>query len=285
MDLSVVIPAHNEEDRLGEQLDALLAQDAGVDWEVVVVDNASTDGTADLVLRRATRCDRLRLVRADDRADKAYAINVGVAATSTPAIAFCDADDIVAPGWVDAMARALRAHDVVTGASELDRLNPPWLAESRGRSIEQPVGTFAGIFPTVRGNNHGVRRAAWERIGPLAEGFCGAEDAEFSLRCWLHGVDIVGVPGAVVHYRYRSSARDLWRQGWAYGSQRPRVAALLREAGRQRPPRFAGWRSWAMLLVAVPGAVTRTGRARLAWIAGNRLGQAAGSIRHRTVML
>lgn len=285
MDLCVVIPARNEERLLGQQLEALLAQEWNGEWEVIVVDNGSTDDTANLVEHYARGTDRLRVIRAPERADQSFAANAGVAATSAPAVAFCDADDIVAPGWLAAMARGLTEHQVVTGPNELDRLNPPWLAASRGRSIEGVVGTFAGIFPVVRGNNYGVRDKVWTKVGPLNEGFFPVADVEFSFRCWLNGIDVVGVPDAVVHYRYRSSARDLWRQGWNYGSHRPMVAKLLRDAGKPRPPRVGGWKSWAMLLLLLPGLVTRSGRARWLWIAGNRFGQVAGSIRHRALML
>lgn len=281
-----MIPARNEERLLGEQLEALLAQEWGGDWEIMVVDNRSTDGTADLVERLASRHGRLRLLRAHGKPDKGYAIETAIASTAASAIAVCDADDIVGAGWVATVGEALRQHRVVTGPNELDRLNPPWLAASRGRTIEEPLGSFAGIFTCIRGNNWGVQRNVVEEIGPpLREGYFPVEDIEFSLRCWLHGIHIVGLPNAVVHYRYRSSARELWRQGWMYGSGRPRIARLLRDAGKPRPPQFGGWKSWAMLLVLLPRVGTQSGRSRWLWTAGNRFGQVAGSIRYRTLML
>ncbi|HEY5663182.1 MAG TPA: hypothetical protein VIS05_04010 [Ilumatobacter sp.] len=110
-------------------------------------------------------------------------------------------------------------------------------------------------------------------------------DQEFSLRCWLNGVEIVGIPGAAVHYRYRESARDLWRQGFKYGVGRVRIARLLRDEGKPTPPKLGGWKSWAMLVVTLPKVVTRHGRARWVWIAANRWGQVVGSVRYRTLML
>ena len=95
----------------------------------------------------------------------------------------------------------------------------------------------------------------------------------------------MGLPDAVVHYRYRETPRALWRQGLAYGAFRPRIARLLVEAGKPRPPRFAGWKSWALLVLKLPGLVTQEGRAVWVWIAANRWGQVVGSIRHRTLML
>jgi hypothetical protein len=186
------------------------------------------------------------------------------------------------------MARGLAEHGVVTGPNLLDRLNSRWLADSRGRSAELPVGSFFGIFPFVRGNNYGVRRDARAVTGPLAEDL-GAHgvvaDLEFSMRCWLHGIEVVGLPDAVVHYRYREDARALWRQGLAYGSHRPLIAKLLSEAGKPGPPKFGGWKSWLLLVTRLPSCVRREGRAAWVWTAGNRIGQVLGSIRYRTLML
>lgn len=266
------------------QLDAVLEQKWEGEWEVLVVDNGSTDGTAAVVNDYATREPRVRYLRADAVADQSFAANAGVAAT-TDAVVFCDADDIVGDGWLAAMAAGLEHHAVVTGPNELDLLNPAWLADSRGRSIEQPVGTFAGLFPLVRGNNYGVRREVWAITGPLKEDFFPVADQEFSLRCWLSGIDIIGLPDAVVHYRYRESAGALWRQGFAYGSHRPMIARLLKDADQPTPAKLAGWKSWVMLIITIPTLMTRRGRAAWVWIAANRLGQVIGSLRHRVVMV
>ena len=285
VDLCVVIAARNEERHLAAQLDSLVAQVWSGDWEILVVDNGSTDGTVSIAEAFSAQHPRLRVLVATERADKAYAVSAGLAGTTADAVVICDADDVVTSGWLAAMAGGLALHPVVTGPNELDVLNPPWLAASRGRADEQPVGSFAGLFPSVRGNNFGVRRAVWEQIGLLSADFYPCEDMEFSLRCQMNGIEVVGLPEAAVHYRYRSGAHQLWRQGFGYGSHRPRIARMLVDAGRPRPARLGGWKSWVMLIVTLPTVVTRPGRARWLWIAGNRFGQVAGSIRYRTLML
>ena len=285
MDLSVVICAYNEEKHLPAQLDALLAQEWPGDWEIVVVDNRSTDSTADVVSDYSRRDNRVRLVAAMDRAGQSYGRNVGAVAAHCDNLAFCDADDVVADGWVAAIAEGLRVHEVVTGPHELDRLNPKWLADSRGRSIESPVGTFFGIFPCIRGAGWGIRRSTWDRIGGMREDFSACEDTELSLRCWLEDTQIVGLPDAVIHYRYRESPRALWRQGFNYGSQRPRITKSLVEAGKPRPPMLAGWKSWLLLIRRLPTLIRPEGRAVWVWVAANRVGQLVGSVRERIVML
>lgn len=285
MDLSVIICAHNEEEHLPAQLDALLTQAWDGAWEIVVVDNGSSDTTAEIVRASSQRDSRVRLVTATERAGQSYSMNVGVRSTASRWIAFCDADDIVGAGWLSAVANGLAKHDVVTGPHELDLLNPRWLADSRGRSIEEPVGTFFGIFPCIRGAGWAIRRSAWDQVGDMNESYRAGQDIEYSMRCWTAGFEIVGVDGATVHYRYRGTASSLWRQGLAYGSNRPRIARQLVGAGKERPPRFAGWKGWASLVLRIPTLTTSEGRAVWTWIAANRVGQLVGSLRERTIML
>ena len=287
VELSVVIPAYNEELRIGEQLDALLAQSWDGTWEIVVVDNRSTDRTGAIVEAYARRDPRVRLVPASERAGLNFARNAGVAASRGRAFALCDADDLVAPGWVAALGSALREHEVVTGPLELDRLNPPWLAASRGRGDERGLPTFQGLFPTVHGNNFGMVRACFEAVGrfDLDDRVIGVDDVELSLRIWQDGLGLYFEPGAVVHYRYRDDARALWRQGRTYGRARPFLVRRLREQRLPTPPRLAGWRSWVWLVAHIPQLRTREGRAAWVWVAANRWGQVEGSVQHRCLYL
>lgn len=114
MELSVIISAHNEERYLPAQLDALMAQDWDGEWEVIVVDNRSTDATAQIVADHAARDPRIRLVAAHERAGQSYGRNVGARAAEGTNLAFCDADDIVGAGWLAAIGDGLRQHEVVT---------------------------------------------------------------------------------------------------------------------------------------------------------------------------
>ncbi len=132
----------------------------------------------------------------------------------------------------------------------------------------------------------GMQRAVWEALGRFDEVvIIGADDVELSMRAWRAGVTIDFVPGAVVHYRYRPEPRALWRQGRNYGRSRPLVVRRLRAEGLECPSRFAGWRSWAWLVVHVRDLGTAAGRATWTWVAANRLGQLEGSIRYRSLFL
>lgn len=283
MDLAVIIAAHNEARWIGAQLDALEAEDwDGGDWEVVVVDNRSSDDTASIVEARAATWPRLRLMAAHERGNKHYAINAILDELQTDRFAIADADDVIAPGWVAAMGEGLRAAEMVTGPLELDRLNPAWLVESRGRTgASVPLAVFDGVLPFARGGNFGFTRSALEAIGPLPEAHSPCEDLDVSAAARRAGVEIVGLPDAVVHYRYRTDTRSLWRQGFAYGRSRCRVVRDLVDHDEPRPGRFAGWRSWLWLVLKVPTLRSTEGRANWTWVAANRLGQLRGSVAHQ----
>ncbi|HKN91695.1 MAG TPA: glycosyltransferase [Acidimicrobiia bacterium] len=277
-----MIPVRDAAAVVPDQLGALRAQRWEGHWEVVVaLDAGSADATADVVGRYADGWPRLRIVDAPPGGGPGSARNVGAAAAAGSALAFCDADDVVAPGWVAAMGDALRHHEFVTGPLELDRLNPTWLVESRGRSFADRRPVYEGIFPYASSCNLGVRRPVFERAGGFDAAWRVGEDIELSMRLWLSGIVLHFEPGAVVHYRYRPTLRSTYRQARSYGRVRPLLAERLRRAGRPAPNRSAGLRNWAWLVRHVRLLAGRPGRAKWLWVAGQRVGSLEGSWRVR----
>jgi glycosyltransferase involved in cell wall biosynthesis len=102
-EVSVVVPTHNRRRLLGLTLQSILWQQQ-VDFEVLVVDDGSTDGTAELVAGWGDA--RVRLLRHDTPKGVAAARNRGIAEATGTWLAFCDDDDLWAP---DKLARQLQA--------------------------------------------------------------------------------------------------------------------------------------------------------------------------------
>jgi arabinofuranan 3-O-arabinosyltransferase len=95
MQLSIVIPAYNERDRLSRSLEVLsahLARSGHRDAEVIVVDDGSTDGTADLAREWSARWPALKLVQLPSNQGKGAALRAGIAVTCGDVVAFADAD-------------------------------------------------------------------------------------------------------------------------------------------------------------------------------------------------
>lgn len=215
-EVSVVIPSHNAAATLGTQLDALARQETDRSFEVLVVDNRSTDLTAAVAKAHESRLPCLRVIDAQAGAGVAYARNTGAAQARGNLLLFCDADDEVAPGWVGAMTEALGAADLVGGAIEVNRLNTasvrsgyPDMARDLQRGRHQR--------PFASGCNIGIRREAFERLGGFEQLSGNAEDQDLSIRLQLAGLRLVFAPEAVVHYRLRPGLMASARQHFHYG--------------------------------------------------------------------
>ena len=288
--LTVVVACLNGVDTLDRQLGALLGNPPTAPFEVVVADNGSTDGSRQLVADYARRFQAVRLVDASDRAGLAHARNVGAAAAKGDALGFCDQDDEVAPGWVDAMARALADHDVVAGRLEHDRLNQGWAIAVRGRPQTDGLVRWEieSAPPFAFGCTLGVRRAVHGSIGGFDETFTqGCEDVDYCWRLQAAGYPLVFEPSAVTHYRLRHSLRGLFRQARAYGESEAQLYRKHRALGLPpiRRPWLKGLRLWGATARVLARARSRPGLALGLWLLGQRVGRAKGSAEHRVVFL
>jgi glycosyltransferase involved in cell wall biosynthesis len=116
--ISVVIAARDEELYLASLLDALERQ-SHPEYEVIVVDDGSSDGTAEIVRTRMDRQPGLRLVRSPGAGKKA-ALFAGIAAASHETLAFTDADCLPPPGWL----AAISDHHSATGGCVIVGYSP-----------------------------------------------------------------------------------------------------------------------------------------------------------------
>ena len=280
--LSVVIPAYNAASTLGEQLDALRQQRPPVPVEIVVVDNGSTDSTELVVHGRAVGDDRIRLV-SEPRKGAAAALNRGISEARADWMAFCDADDVVSDGWIEAALRGLASHEIVTGPLELDRLNDPAAARSRGSNWANRLERFADVFPLVPSGNFAAHRSAIEAANGFDPQYRIGYDVDFSYRAFRAGLPVHFDPNLILHYRYRRDARSQWEQGRAMGRFRPGLYRRLRRDGHGVPPRLKGLMTWAWLVRSLPSVRHRAGRLRWVWVAANRVGQLEGSLRTRSL--
>lgn len=288
VDLSVVIPARNAAGTIGDQLESLARQDWTGSWEVIVVDNGSTDDTVAVVESFADRLPGLRVVSANERARIPYARNRGVEAARGRLIAFCDADDEVSPGWLEAIAAGLERYGAVATPRDHDRLNESWVRESRDPPTADGLhrNWYPPYLPHTGTGGMGVRRDLHEAIGGFDESYSSCEDNDYCFRLQLHGVELGHVRGAVYHYRFKNDVGAIFRQAYWYSEQNARVQRQYRTPDAELPRRWT-WpvKNVPTLLKALPGVVRKGGRARFAWMVGWELGRLRGSIRHRVLAI
>ena len=281
--VSVIIPAHNAADTLETQLDAVAvaaADPRAPRSEVIVVDNRSTDDTAAVATRwKAEHELPLTVVTADRRAGEAYARNVGLEHATGELLAYCDADDRVAEGWLAAMADALADADFATGPLDLESLNPAWLAETRGRAAFDRRTSFEGTIPYAHGCNMGFRRRALVELGGFDESIPMGVDLDIAIRAWESGVDLRFAEDAIVAYRLRDSLRALWRQGHTYGRHRPAIHRRVRHL----PTASSAWPAYAKRAIwlvrhAPLLPLSRARRAKWVWVASQLTGELHGRL-------
>jgi GT2 family glycosyltransferase len=262
--VSVVLPCYNAASTIAEQLEALESQRSSEPWEVIVVDNRSTDESMAIVERYLGRIPGLRVVKAFERAGRSYARNVGVNAARGSSIAFCDADDVVGTGWLAAIREALSSFDCVACRLDFARLNPAAIAAQHA-GHEQRSGLqkawYPPFLPHAGGGTLAIRRALHEQIGGFDEAFAFLEDTEYCFRVQKAGYGIHFVPEAIVHVRMRPNTSGRFHQirHWA----RYNVLVAQRHGDGDRP-RIAAWEeylsSWLRLAKALPKV-----RSRLEW--------------------
>ena len=104
--VSIVVISHNERDTLRPTVEALRATTAGADVSIVVVDDASSDGSTEWL---ADGFEGVQLVRSEARLGIARARTVGARTATGSVIVFSDAHVIPDPGWLEPLCRELRS--------------------------------------------------------------------------------------------------------------------------------------------------------------------------------
>jgi GT2 family glycosyltransferase len=271
--LSVVVPVKDGATKLALQLAALAAQQFDGEWEIVVADNGSVEDTA-----AAAKDLSIRWVDASARPGAAAARNIGAAHASGEALAFCDADDIVEPGWLAALAAALQTADLAAGAFDFHRLNP---ASGENGAVHASLEQQFRFLPAGLGANLAISAATFHQLGGFAEDLPAGEDVDLCWRAQQSGARFAYAPDAVVAKRERSSAKGLAQQAFGYG--RSDVALFVKHRGAGMPRALPlAVKTWAWLLLHALGAI-RNPRIRALWIrsAALRAGRLVGSIQQR----
>lgn len=227
--VSVVIPVFNRAGLISRALDSVASQTFN-DYEIIVVDDSSTDDTVNCV--RNWRGDRLRLIRNPRNGGAAAARNLGVSAASGRWIAFLDSDDYWEP---EKLARQLAALDGAPAEFMACATGYYLWDGDRKKTVQfcMPPGRFrveirfgCSISP---GSTLLAARQAFETGGGFDESLRRLEDWDWLLRFVEHG-DIIIVPEPLVHVHRNRTAGTC-------GGEDP-VLQALRHMAAQHLPRF-----------------------------------------------
>jgi glycosyltransferase involved in cell wall biosynthesis len=251
--VSVVIPSFNMGWCVAQAVESVLSQDHP-DVQVIVVDDGSTDDTAQ---RLAPFGRRIEVLRQPNRG-LAAARNAGARHATGDYLVFLDADDLLLPGKLSAQWQALQARPDCAAV-----YSDGWLATSEGRRLHRFSDEFTpGLFShdgaarlrrlLLRGQPPPVhcvmlRRAAMLEVGLFDESYSAREDLEFWLRfSAVHAVAYL--PGELVVYVVREDSMS--RSSERMQTQSARLYRVMSRdpefIGRPAAERAAHLRAWAM---------------------------------------
>ena len=253
LDVSVNICTYNRCGMLSEALESVLAQEIhdGGRYEVIVVDNNSTDETRQVVESFVARGhENLRYVF-EGRQGLSYARNAAVSAARSPILAFTDDDVRVKPDWVATIKRMLDNHPEVdcVGGKVLPHWTfapPSWLTSEQWAPLalvdygDQPFYVNAGHQLCLITANMAIRRDALERIGGFQPALQriqnrvgSMEDHELLVRLWktdrqgLYTPELV-VTAGVASDRLSKKYHRRWRMGHGYFHAMARLEEMER---------------------------------------------------------
>ena len=214
--VSIIVPVLNGEQTIRECLVSLLKMDYPVERrEILVVDNGSTDRTAEIVMSFPIRYLQ------EERRGSFSARNKGIEASKGEVLAFTDADCLVTAGWLRELVQGFDSEEVGVVVGETVSYPPKTLAERymamrkplwQKRAISYPVSPWFGT------SNVAFRRKVFNQIGPFDPQFPTGGDIDYSWRIFQSGnFKLVYRPKAVVFHRHRLTTWDLFKQYRAYG--------------------------------------------------------------------
>ena len=276
---TIVIPVHNRVDLTRQCLAALQSSTPSHLYEVVVVDNGSTDDTAEL-LRRARAAGVLRAVFPGENLGFGKACNLGASLARGASIVLLNNDTIPGNGWLEALLEV--AEDDTVGVVGSRLLYPDGRLQHAGIALNtdglpfhihrhEPAEFGPALvqrnYPAVTGASMLLRRDVYEQLGGFDEMFqMYVEDVDLCLRAWDAGMRVVYCPKSLLVHLESASVTDVARRdeqvrtGWrtpalALGRQvrdtavgrpgarppadHPRRCAVVRGAGLRRRARGA----------------------------------------------
>ncbi len=223
LELSVSICSWNTREDLDKCLASLEAQRQDAPFEIIVVDNASDDGSAGMV---QGKYPDVRLFRQSENLGFTGGHNLAIANRSAPHAFLLNSDTVVHPGALKSLAEYIHAHPEV-GIVGPKVINPDGSLQFSCRRFPNPVAALfrntplGKFFPKNRFtrdylmqdlDHEEVREVDWvsgaamlltetliERVGVLDPGyFMYCEDVDICWRCWKAGLKVVYFPGAII---------------------------------------------------------------------------------------
>lgn len=210
--VSIIIVVKNRERLIGRCLQSLMDVDYP-HFEVIVVDDHSTDGTINAVRKFA-----VKLLKSNGMGIGAGK-NTGIREAEGRIIAFTDSDCLVAEDWLSQIVKLHFQYPDVMGVGGIIKNPIPenFFARFGQKLCFGPPLPQQGFVKTIGGNNISYKREVFDIVGLFDERFITGEDPDICWRLMQKGMKILYSPSIVIHHIHRSTFASFLKQQFWYG--------------------------------------------------------------------
>lgn len=242
--VSIIIVNYNEKEYLENCLRSVLDNTVNIDYEVIVVDNGSTDDSAKLVKQLSRADSRVKVVELEKNIGYSSAVNIGYRHSSKNLITLLSNDTRVTPGWLEALIKTLNSDKGIGCVqSKLLLMDYPSRIDSVGHILD-PIGFLRpkGYMDLDKGQFDGhndicvvqvvaclLKRSVIEEIELFDDDyFIMHEDTDLSLRLHMSGHKIVLAPDSIVYHKRLLTISKMAPENIIYLTRRNSLMTILK---------------------------------------------------------
>jgi len=207
--VSFIIPAYNEESCISNAIQSIRQCINGISYEIIVVNNGSTDNTKDIVQELGIRIVNI------PKNTISYARNIGANAASKDILAFIDADVRLTVEWGHGILQTkdqILTGSIITGSRYVIPENPSWIEKSWFYPLSKKTPTY------INGGNLVLSKKTFNLIGGFDDQMITGEDYEFSMRATKKGMFIESnIKLRAIHDGYPKNAYMFMRREYWHG--------------------------------------------------------------------
>lgn len=212
--VSVIIPMFNAERTIKLCLDSIKGN-TYKNYEIILVDNGSTDKTFDYAREYAKRHKNIRLVKASKKGPS-HARNIGAKHAKGSILAFLDSDCIVKKDWLQKIIDGFRSHDAVAVAAQYcDSYSKGFIEKFAFYELLFRERNFKTYVENASSCNFAVKKEVFSSLGGFPEEFTAGEDIHFTYEVSKKGKIVWDKSNGVVHF-FRASIKSYLNQQYGY---------------------------------------------------------------------
>jgi len=249
-DISVVVITFNDVRNIGECLESIIAQDYQHDFEILVIDGVSTDGTIEEIKRYVKKYKRIRLIIKKSSITEAR--NIGIRKAKHDFVAFTDSDCVVPKNWlknlVNGYINLKKADNKVAGVggANVPPKNKNDFTYAIGIAFDSFIGSLGSIQArrfdrnkiafSISCTNSMYEKSALKKAGLFSEDLGNqGEDWDMGLKMRDKGFILYGLKDSYVIHKMRTTPIKFWKNMVFYGDGRMR---LIRKHGYKSPLKY-----------------------------------------------